>query len=279
MTILAVITIYNPDTALLRKNIASFIGGVEKVLIWRNSPVDETAILEGFPDKIEFCGYCDNAGIPKSLNYARQRALEGGYSHLLTMDQDSVFEDFAGYISTIAGENSPAGIYAPRINGAFGEKKALPEGYASMSFVPYPFLITSGMLIPIELLERIGGWDESFFVDGVDMEFIFHARELGIESYKVAAGNISHHLGDTKRRRFLWKTYTTNNYPPQRLYGLYRSHIIVIRKYAAAKVMAPLFRKQNYRQRPVRILLGEKHRFAKFAAIIRGIRDGRRAKI
>lgn len=77
---------------LLRADIASFIGAVGRLLIWRNSPLDEEGILAwdaGWAEKIEFCGTGENVGIPKALNYAWHRASAGGFTHLMTMDQDS----------------------------------------------------------------------------------------------------------------------------------------------------------------------------------------------
>ena len=140
-----------------------------------------------------------------------------------------------------------------------------------------PFLLTSGMLVSLPLLDCIGGWNEALFVDGVDMEFIFRAREAGIYTYRIAECNLVHQLGNTVKKKFLGRTYTVNNYSPDRLYGLYRSHLMIIRKYpSAAELLGPVFRRQNYRQRPIRILLGEKDKFAKLTAIFRGIRDGRR---
>lgn len=278
MKILAVIVAYNPETNLIRKNIASFVDDVDKVLVWRNSSMDEALIAEGF-EKIEFCGDCSNAGIPKALNYAWRYAGDNGFTHLLTMDQDSVWENFKGYLSSALAPNAPQGIFGPRINGTMGYEEYLPADYQNTEIVTYPFIITSGMLVSVPLLDRIGGWDESMFVDGVDMEFVFHARELGIFTYRVAGCNLVHRLGNTFKKRFLGRAYTVHNYSPARLYGLYSSHIMVMRKYPSAKIMKPLFRKQNYRQRPIRILLGEKNKCAKIAAIIRGIRDGRRATI
>ena len=278
MKILAVIVAYHPETSLIRRNIAAFVDDVDKILIWRNSPLNEKAIADGF-SKVEFCGECANTGIPKALNYAWHHARENGYSHLLTMDQDSVWENFRGYLDSALAPDAPTGIFGPRINGTMGYEEYLPAGYQHMDIVPYPFVITSGMLVSVQLIDRIGGWDEAMFVDGVDMEFVFHARELGIYTYRISGCNLIHRLGNTYKKKFLGRTYTVHNYSPARLYSLYSSHIMVMRKYPSAIIMTPLFRRQNYRQRPIRILLGEKHRFAKLAAIIRGIRDGRRAKI
>ena len=280
MKILAIVTAYNPEPDLLVRSIASYIDGVDTLLIWRNSPVDEKGIASKFADgKIVFCGDCTNAGIPKALNFARRFALENTYSHLLTIDQDSVWEDFKAFLGSATADSAPKGIFGPKINGTAGDPEYLKGMPAGQTYIPYPFILTSGMLISSDILKRAGDWDESFFVDGVDMQFVFQAREHGIESYRTTAGNLVHRLGDTRTKSFLGKKYTVHNYSPDRLHDLYCSHIKILRKYKSASIMAPLFRRQNYRQRPLRILLGEKDKFRKIAAIISGIRDGRRAAL
>ena len=263
MKLLAIATLYKPDIPMLRKSLASYVGGVDKLLLWRNSPLDEDAILGGLEGsgKIEFCGDGGNAGIPKALNHALQYASQNGFTHILTMDQDSIWEDFGAYLDRVRALARKDVLYGPRINGTSG-----------------PFILTSGMIVPLEVAGATGGWDESFFVDGVDMEFMFHAKSLGFEVLKVEEGNLVHRLGDTRRKKFLGREYTVNNYPPERLRGLYQSHLAVLRRYGdvAEALLGPVFRRQNYRQRPLRILLGEKNKFRKFAAILKGIREGKR---
>ena len=94
MRILAVIVVYNPDMEVLRRNIASFIGGVGKLLVWRNSPVDETAVTEGHEDwteKVEFCGTGQNVGLPKAYNHAAARASVSSApsGHLICLNSSS----------------------------------------------------------------------------------------------------------------------------------------------------------------------------------------------
>ncbi len=271
MSILAISTAFNPDIDLMKKSIASFINYVDKLLIWRNSIINEEALTDGFDkSKIEFCGDCDNVGIPKALNYAWHYAESFGYSHLLTMDQDSVFDSFPSYIDAVLSPEAPEGFFGPLIN----KHQSINPAEPIYSYCP--FIITSGLFISIPFIRKIGGWDEDFFVDGVDMEFVFHALELGILSYRVNNVSLIHRLGNTETKSFLWKEYTTNNYSPERLYNLYKSHIIIIRKYKSAKALRKVFRVQNYWQRPLRILLGEKDKFKKLGAAIKGIIDGRR---
>ena len=252
MRILALIVAYNPDPDALSRNLSSFSDDVDKVLLWQNS-----SFIFSHP-KVELCGPGSNVGIGPALNYARERALVGGYDYLLTMDQDSSWNDFHAFVSKAS--DGPDGIYGPFVNQA-------PEG----EFTPSDFLITSGMLLPAHILQRLGPWREDFFVDGLDVDCIMRARELGITPWRVGAGSLSQQFG--KRRKA--GPFHVYDYSPERLFGIFRNHIIIIRRYGPlARDLRRMFVKRWIFSRPVRILLGEKNRLAKFKAIWKGIRDG-----
>ncbi len=38
-SVLAIVIVYHPEEDLLLENISSFVGGVDKVWIWQNSPI------------------------------------------------------------------------------------------------------------------------------------------------------------------------------------------------------------------------------------------------
>ena len=141
--ILAVVIVYYPDPELLRRNIAAFSDGVDHLLIWRNSP------LEGDFGDAELLGDGSNRGIAQALNAAWRIAREKNYDFLLTMDQDSLWSDFAAYRSLALSGNVPEGLWGPGIN----------DEEITEDWVPSDTLITSGMLIPLPVLEAIGGWN------------------------------------------------------------------------------------------------------------------------
>ncbi|MBQ9888401.1 MAG: hypothetical protein IJM41_04065 [Bacteroidales bacterium] len=269
MKILAVIVTYNPDMEVLRRNISSFIDGVGKLLVWRNSPLDEEAVTYGqaWAGKVEFCGTGENVGLPKAYNYAAGRASEEGFTHLLIMDQDSCFADFEGYIQAAA--KVPDCICGPVINSRFLPSEIVDE-YA---------LINSGMLIPLPVVERTGGWREDFFLDAVDTEFLYHSKSLGIRACHINAGNLAHSLGKKAVKKFLGKPYTIFDYPPKRLYEIYRNPLIVMRTYPSCTAELKKVQYKDNRERLVRILLGEKQKCSKMKAIFRGVREGLRYKI
>ena len=257
MKILAVVVAYHPDLEVLRRNVESFADGVDHILLWRNSPV------EWAHPKVEMTGDGTNQGIGAALNAARDYAVRNGYGWLLTMDQDSCWEDFASFRDAVL-QRSEEALYGPRING-----EALQA-----SFQPSDFLITSGMLVPIPVLDRLNGWRKDFRVDALDVDLVMRARQAGIPAYKVDAGNLVQQFG--KRRKT--HGFHVYDYSPERLYDIFRNHILVIRSYPSVSGnLKRMFVKRWVFSRIPRILIGEKDGWKKLRAIIRGIRDGFRA--
>lgn len=272
MRILAVCIAFNPDPALMLRSVMSYAPQVDKLLVWRNSPLPQDLVdsLGSIPN-LEFRGDCTNAGISAALNAAWREAAAGAYDYLLTMDQDSVWHGFDAFVRQVSGLHILDSFYTPLIL-MMGESPAPGNGAMCE---PVDFSMTSGMLLPIDVIEKVGGWDESLEVDAIDTEFCLHARSLGLQCYRCGSGWIEHSLGKRRRSSFLGLKFYTYNYSPQRLYGIYKNHFIVFRRYP--QVCAPArkaFLRTWGRRRPVRILLGESDKVRKFRAILKGIRDG-----
>ena len=273
MKVLAVVTCYNPTPELLLRSVSSYAGDVDKLLVWRNSSLPEELESElAGRFHAEFRGDGTNAGISTALNAAWKEASAGNYDFLLTMDQDSVWHHFDAYLSK-ALSNGPSMCFYSPLTLLAGE---MPSPGSNSLFAPVEIAITSGMLIPVSVINRVGGWDERFKIDAVDDEFCLHARSLGIRCWECGAGWLEHRLGDRRLVSLLWMHFYTYNYSPQRLYGIYRNHIIAFRRYkgAVSRKARHYFVRIWVHRRPIRILLGEKGRKAKFLAIFRGIRDG-----
>lgn len=94
MRLLAVVVLYHPGKDLAG-NINSYLPQVDRLLLWDNTPGGgkEQLPLSGVthPERLEYRGCGRNVGIGTALNDAVAYAREHGYTHLLTLDQDSYF--------------------------------------------------------------------------------------------------------------------------------------------------------------------------------------------
>lgn len=261
--ILAIIVTYFPDIELLDENIKSFVEYVDEILIWENTPFDER-VKHRLPAiaKVTYVdGGISNTGISKALNYAWHYAMANGYDYLLTMDQDSVWQNFEVFITnTIYKKETPKGLWGPHRNLDIRSTPIIE---------PTADLITSGMLVSIDILNKIGGWCEDFFVDGVDIDLCLHAIELNIPVLYINGCTLRQRFGEPEIKHLFGRSFSVSNRPAKRLYYIYRNLLFACRKYPKTKPYQKPF--LQYRSSQVKfILLGEQHRVRKLLAIIAG---------
>ncbi len=266
--ILAIVVTYYPEKELLVRNVQAFIEHVDKVLIWENTPspdkLDYRFIIH---EKVEYFGDGINS-ISRALNFAWEYANEKGYDYLLTMDQDSYFENFYFYVAkTVLCEDAPIGIWTPQMNKEF----------VSSEYEEIDIPITSGMLASVKIVNEIGGWNESYTIASVDDEFFLQAHQCKIKKYKVKDASLLQRFGITQVVTVFGHKLELRNYGPQRLYDIYRNNIILIRKYPKIDYLRKNFF-HYWLKAIVLVFLFENQRFKKTAAIFKGILSGLRYK-
>ena len=111
--IASIVVLYHPKTEELFDNIRSYYNVVDKVLVWRNSP-EEIIVPADLEEKVVMMGSGSNDYMAKPLNAALEWCEKNGYDYLLTMDQDSRWENAEHFIerATALAEDDVA-IYAP----------------------------------------------------------------------------------------------------------------------------------------------------------------------
>lgn len=266
--ILAIVVTYYPEKELLVRNVQAFIEHVSKVLIWENTPSPDKLDYRFIThEKVEYYGDGINS-ISRALNFAWEYANENGFDYLLTMDQDSYFENFDYYVGkTVFCKDAPVGIWTPQMNG-----EVVSEEYEEID-IP----ITSGMLASIKIVNAIGGWNESYTIASVDDEFFLQAHQCSIKKYKVKDASLLQRFGITQVVTVFGHKLELRNYGPQRLYDIYRNNIILIRKYPKIDYLRKNFF-HYWLKAIVLVFLFEKQRFKKTAAIFKGILSGLRYK-
>ena len=266
--ILAIVVTYYPEKDLLVRNVQAFIAHVDKVLIWENTPSpDKLQYRYITHEKVEYYGDGINS-ISRALNFAWEYANENGFDYMLTMDQDSYFENFDFYVGkTVLCEDAPDGIWTPQMN-----RETVSAEYEEID-IP----ITSGMLASVKIVNAIGGWNESYTIASVDDEFFLQAHQCKIKKYKVKDASLLQRFGITQVVTVFGHKLELRNYGPQRLYDIYRNNIILIRKYPKIDYLRKNFF-HYWLKAIVLVFLFEKQRFKKTASIFKGIISGLRYK-
>lgn len=263
--ILSVIIIYNPDLDLLKRNIDALINHVDNLVIWNNSPekFKEDLISSDGAGRLLFFSEGSNLGISKALNTVWHYAQQNGYDYLLTMDQDSVWVNLEGFLERVFSFKECLNIFGPEYSlceaGSFTEKE---------------YRITSGMLVPIKILNEIGGYYTDFYVDGVDVELCYRAKEHGYKVYNVSGSMLEHHAGSNLHCKFLWHQFYSDGYSPKRIFGIIRNHLIIYKRFKIGKLERDYILHHYYIMMPIKIILGEKEKWSKLKSFIKGIYRG-----
>ena len=184
-----------------------------------------------------------NIGLAAAQNVGIDWAREHGYRHVLLLDQDSEPSD--GMVAALHGALEALSMAGPvaavgprfhdlrehrdapfvRIRFPFNRKLRCDR---STPTIACDFLISSGMLIPLAVLDRVGPMDAGLFIDNVDLEWCFRARTQGFALHGVCAATMRHRLGDT-RRTLPFALGQVVVHGPLRLYYMMRNRVRLYR--------------------------------------------------
>ena len=188
-----VVILYHPDLSKTIENIATYTSQLNKLYLFDNSvqpSMDVSKDLAHLKIPIEYITTGTNEGIAKRLNEASHKARQEGYDFLLTMDQDSSFKpgDFEKYKSLIqSSNNSNVAQYGVNHQPDFTPAKDLPEEALA--------LITSGSILNLSLTDKVGVFNEYFFIDFVDTEFSYRVIQNGYINLMFSNIVLNHSLG------------------------------------------------------------------------------------
>ena len=293
-TVCAVIVSYHPVLATLHHLVDTVAPQVGVVAVVDNSASGNWQ--QAFGEGMRGCGGVllaqpRNAGLAAAQNTGIDWARAHGYRHVLLLDQDSV--PGAGMVAALLAalqQLSAAGRVAavgPRFHD-LREQRDAPFVRIRFPFnrklrcesaaqhVACDFLISSGTLIPMDVLDQVGAMDAGLFIDNVDMEWGFRAQARSYVLYGVCAATMSHRLGDTRYRLPLGIRRVVVH-GPLRLYYMMRNRLLLYRMphtprawivQDVPRVFAKLFL--------FGVLIGPRLRNLRF--MLRGLWDGARGR-
>jgi rhamnosyltransferase len=177
-------------------------------------------------------GYAHNQGIKKSR--------ELGANMLLILDHDSVLKPyFVNELLNTINDLKSKGVHIGAVgpiycNEQTNETYPITKYWGPLIKRLYPIdnpveasvLISSEMLISIEVINDIGGMNEGLFVDYIDIEWSYRARKNGYHLFVSPKAVMNHQIGD-KRMSVLGRRISVHS--PVRRYYLTRNSIHMLR--------------------------------------------------
>jgi rhamnosyltransferase len=223
--VVAIVVTYDPDLDLLSEQLSRLIPQVTEAILIDNGSLCDlvawNALRESAAAAVIALG--ENHGIAAAHNVGIQWARNRNAQYVLLMDQDSIPEPdmVQQLVFAISKRLSAAAVGSRylderqnnpppfiRIQGLTLQRCACEEEH---SVVPVDYLVSSGCLIPISILDKIGRMRDDLFIDCVDIEWGLRARHHGFQSYGVCSAHMRHTLGDSPIK--FWGKYVPLHSP------------------------------------------------------------------
>jgi rhamnosyltransferase len=268
----AIVVTYNPGSVVVH-NIETLLAQVDHVVLVDNGSLAQTdsyllplAAGEG----CTLIRNSENLGIAAALNIGLLWAIKASYQWIATFDQDSCVSD--NFISRMldtyhqATEKKGIALIAPQcVDAKSGVRGRLMKGHNQEILAA----MTSGNVIPTSTFEKIGVFDETLFMDYVDIEFCLRARRSGMRILQSPAV-LFHSLGNTTYHCVLGQSFGATNHSAARRYYITRNRLRLLGRFATdwrwawREIRAILFE-------IAKIVLVEENKLEKFRAILHGV--------
>ncbi|MGL6099621.1 MAG: glycosyltransferase family 2 protein [Fusobacteriaceae bacterium] len=228
--IAGVVVLYHPEEDL-KININSYLSKIEKLWIIDNTPNNQKFnLFEMDNPKIVYKNFNENMGIAYALNFAAKQAFEENFEWLLTMDQDSKFQNgsLEELIKTlkIKSNEKNIGIISPYHYLEGIENNELNDIFLKET------VMTSGNLVNLEILNLNGYFLDKLFIDEVDHEYCYRLKAHGYKVYQNNRSVLKHNLGEIKIYNILGFKVVVTNHSWIRHYYMARNKIYIIKKYS-----------------------------------------------
>jgi len=246
--ICAIIVAYNPAAGALENTLERIRPQVDTIVIVNNGD-SITGAVDGLAGQVALIQQPGNMGIAHAHNVGIEWARQHGTNFVLLLDQDSLPD--ADMVQRLlapcsARRNKPLSSTGPQyIDPATGHRSFFVR-FGLLKFrrvwcdddraeAPADFLISSGMLIPMKVLDDIGDMDESLFIDHVDTEWHLRANARGYRALGVCNALMHHTLGSDSVRIWLGRWRQLPKHAPERHYYSVRNSLLLYRRDYADK--------------------------------------------
>lgn len=268
--IAGVVVLFNPPENI-KENIGSYIDALDILYVVDNSENYDVDIIHELKkhNKINYISNGANLGIAKALNIGACNAIEQGHQWLLTMDQDSKFQDLSFFQCFNYLENvDTIAIISPYHFQNFNIDKEKMYYYEEVDVV-----MTSGNLLNLALFKKIGKFEEKLFIDEVDHDYCIRARLRGYRIVNFINIPLTHHFGIKKQIIRRGKLFEFTEHSAKRMYYITRNNFYVWKKYYKANPELIKSRIKNFALLCKYILFYEDKKVAKIGNMLRGCFD------
>ena len=218
MSVVATVVLFDPNLALLKRLYKSLYNQVDSIVFVDNSEDENIkGNMQGWLNQIvlseiTYLNLGRNYGIAYAHNRGIEIAKKSDAKFVLLLDQDSALpSDMVSDLMTVYKNLVNDGQRVATVGPSFLDEKTnelakiirhrnlrvhktIPNQLQSFEIADY--VISSGSLIPVEVLNEVGDMDEKLFIDWVDIEWGMRAKLHGYASYVAPKVIMRHSIGD-----------------------------------------------------------------------------------
>lgn len=182
-------------------------------------------------NRIKYIPLSDNKGMATAQNMGIKEAKNIGCTHLIFFDQDSAWpsvyiKNIYTEYNTIKNIDDKIGILGPIIVNKYTNTSYKTELKNDiLKFAKVTSVISSGSIIEISTIDRVGGMDDALFIDFIDNEWCWRAKSKGYNIYMSANVELPHSVGNGVRTFFGISVIIS---APVRYYYKYRNTILLL---------------------------------------------------
>ena len=206
--VLAVIVTFNPNLHLLAKQQVSLKSQVDTIVYVDNYSLNRGELIDFVKDYNVILNE-SNIGLGKAQNQGIDFCINQGADFILFLDQDSVLvpkmvEKLLDEYKSLIQRGESVATVCPVIISDFSKEKCKASVKLGFRIIDkeiketqeVAFCISSGSLIPVSIIKEVGGIQEDFFIDAMDVEWCLRAKSKGYGIYMTPHACLTHQLGN-----------------------------------------------------------------------------------
>ena len=241
----AVVVTFNPDLKRLKVALTALAQQVSHIVIVDNaSSCVEPLTKLSRSVKAILIAQPSNIGLADAQNEGIERARQLQARTVLLLDQDTVLQtDTVSLLHRALKRLTATGVAVGAVAPVYRDRNSESISHLSrarrfriervdrseLGIDECDFAIASGTLIPMEALDAVGGMETELFIDLVDMEWCFRARQRGYSVFQVKQAVIHHVLGEGRVRVFM--TDIPRHAPVRNYYWVRNALLLAKRSY------------------------------------------------
>jgi rhamnosyltransferase len=288
--IVGIIVTYQPNLSDLISNSKNILPQVDKLIVIENGSdknIQAQIQTEIKDPRITIHLESKNLGLAAAQNIGIKKGLEmGGFFFLFLDDDSSISQNSVENLRKEFEINPNLGIAACHIvhNDSRKEQKYWIQSKIFYKRVRLTAnmrklenintVISSGSLIPREVIEKCGFMREDFFIDYIDIEYCLRVRANGFSITVIREAELLHNLGNTKSIQFSKLLFHPTNHSPQRRFYMIRNRIWTWKLYSFQFPCWFFVDIGNFLVDNLRVFLLEKQKKENLKQFLLGLKEG-----